>query len=214
MTQSSVTEITVVRHGETVWNADGRQQGHLDSDLSPLGLQQAGAIADCLATREFDALYSSDLGRAFHTAEFIAQITGHEIVTDQRLRERNLGIFQGLTFAEVQQRYPAEYTRFISHDPDYVIPDGESIRQRGERAVGGIEEIASNHPGETVVIVAHGGVLSDLFRHALGIPLTEPRRYKLFNASINTFYVNNGNWMLGTWGDVHHLKNIGTIDDW
>jgi len=214
MPDSHATELIVVRHGETVWNADGRQQGHLDSPLSPLGEQQARAIADRLAAEPFHALYTSDLGRAFHTAEYIARATGHDIATDPRLRERNLGIFQGLTMAQVQHQHPDHYAQFISGDPDYVIPGGESARQRYDRTTRAADEIAARRPGQRIVIVGHGGVLSSLFRHALGIPLAAPRRCKLFNASINTFFVHHGNWMLGTWGDVHHLGAIGTIDDW
>ena len=94
MRNSSATELTVVRHGETVWNNEGRQQGHLDSPLSPLGLRQAQAIANRLASERFNAIYSSDLGRAWATAERITACHDLEIHTDPRLRERHLGIFQ------------------------------------------------------------------------------------------------------------------------
>ena len=87
MPETPETELIVIRHGQTVWNAEGRQQGHLDSDLTSLGRRQAEAIADRLADQTFDALYSSDLGRALRTAEYVANKTHLEIVTDQRLRE-------------------------------------------------------------------------------------------------------------------------------
>ena len=95
-----------------------------------------------------------------------------------------------------------------------MIPEGESIRQRFQRNTMRMEEIAANHAGQRVVIVTHGGVLDGVFRYTLGIDLSEPRRFKLFNAGLNTFFVADGVWALGTWGDVRHLKNIGTIDDW
>jgi 2,3-bisphosphoglycerate-dependent phosphoglycerate mutase len=208
-----VCELVVVRHGETIWNAEGRQQGHLDSALSPAGLRQAEAIAAALAEEKFHALYSSDLGRAFSTAEAVSARSKERIVTDERLRERNLGIFQTLTMAEVEERYPAEYKLFRTGDPDYEIPSGESARQRFARSVACAEDIAKRHLGQRVVIVTHGGVLDGYFRRALSIPLSEPRRFKLFNASINSFFVQGGDWMLGTWGDVRHLKGIGTEDD-
>lgn len=214
MSDSPAAELIVVRHGETVWNADGRQQGHLDSPLSPLGERQARAIAERLADEELDALYSSDLGRAYHTAEHIAAKIGHPIVTDQRLRERNLGIFQTLTVKQVEERYPDEYARFNGGDIDYAIPEGESVRQRNDRIVAAAEDIAAGHPDQRVVIVAHGGVLRSLFHLALGIPLSESRRYKLFNASLNSFFARDGKWTLGTWGDVSHLHGMGTMDDW
>ena len=214
MSGPNVTELIVVRHGETVWNVAGRQQGQMDSDLSPLGERQAEAIAESLASQSFDALYSSDLGRAYKTAEHIASRTGHKILPDARLRERHLGVFQGLTFAEVKQRYPDEYARYRAGDPEYVIPSGESARQRFERAVQCAQEIAGGHVGLRVVIVTHGGILDAFFRHAIDLSLSAPRRFKLFNASISTFFVEDGEWMLGTWGDIQHLRDIGTIDDW
>ena len=215
MTQDArTTELIVVRHGETEWNAIGKQQGHLDSPLTETGLRQAGAIADALMARSFHVLYSSDLGRAYHTAERIAGKAGHEIIKEPALRERHLGVFQGLTMAEVAEKHPEAYAGFRSGDPDYVIPGGESERQRYERIVGCVERIAGNHVGKRVVIVTHGGALTSLFRRAVGLPLGTPRAFSLFNASINTFFVSEGLWKLGTWGDVSHLSGMPTADDW
>ena len=212
--RASEAELIVVRHGETEWNATGRQQGHLDSPLTAVGIRQAQAIAAALRERGFDAIYSSDLGRAYHTAECIAAAVGRVIVADARLRERHLGVMQGLTIDEVQRTHAEAYAGMRSGDPDYVIPEGESDRQRCARCVAAGNEIAARHAGQRVVIVAHGGTLSALFRHALNIDMGPSRRYKLFNASINTFFVAGEQWTLGTWGDVHHLAGIGTIDDW
>jgi probable phosphoglycerate mutase len=206
-------ELIVVRHGATEWNKIGRQQGHLDSPLSETGIAQAEVIAERLSREKFTALYSSDLGRAYGTAEYIAARTGHEIIAEKRLRERNLGVFQGRTWDEIEEELPEEVAAFRTGDPDYRIPEGESARERYERTVGCIEQIAAQHPGERIVIVAHGGVLDGLFRRALGIDLTEPRRFKLFNASVNTFLVEDGSWKLATWGDICHLGEIGGLDD-
>ena len=209
----NTAEVIVVRHGESEWNREGRQQGHLDSGLSARGKAQAEAIAHRLAERSFAALYSSDLGRAHQTAKIIADVTGHTAILDARLRERNLGIFEGLTWPEIEQRYPEDCRSFRTGDPDYVIPNGESARRRFCRTVGCLEEIAGNHAGEVIVIVAHGGVLSGLFRKALGIPLEAPRRFRLWNAGLNTFFFEDGSWTLGSWGDVAHLADIGTLYD-
>ena len=207
-----MTELIVVRHGETLWNAGGRLQGHLDSGLSPLGVRQAEAIARRLGQERFAALYSSDLGRALQTAEPIARATGLAIVTDLRLRERNLGLFQGLTMAEILERFPEDHRRFVSGDPDHAVPGGESGRQRYDRTVTCADEIAARHPGARVLIVTHGGVLNGLLRRALGLDLAIPLSYRLFNATINTFFIRDGAWRLGTWGDIHHLRDIGTIE--
>lgn len=207
------TELTIVRHGETEWNLEARVQGHLDSNLTETGVAQAKAVAQRLKGKNFAALYSSDLGRAYHTAEIIAGQTGHRILTDQRLRERHLGIFQGWTWREVEKRYPDEVNSYRTSGPDDVIPGGESRRQHVHRAIACLEDIVHKHPGQSVLVVAHGGVLSGLFRHTLGIPIDAPRRFTLWNASLNTFYYEKGDWSLGSWGDVCHLAHLGFIDD-
>ncbi|KPK62455.1 MAG: hypothetical protein AMK73_06075 [Planctomycetes bacterium SM23_32] len=214
MSGSEPTTLVVVRHGETVWNSDGRQQGQLDGELSPLGVRQAEAVAGALAGGQFDALYSSDLGRAVQTAEVIARRLGLAVQTDARLRERHLGMLQGMTMADFEREHPGHYARFRSADPDYAIPGGESVRQRHGRHVAAAAEIARRHPGGRVVVVAHGGVLNSLIRHALGLPMAGPRRYSLYNGSINVFCVADGEWRLARWGDTHHLEGLGTLDDW
>jgi probable phosphoglycerate mutase len=208
------TTLVVVRHGETAWNAVGRQQGQLDGTLSERGIEQARVIADALAPERFDALYASDLGRAIETAAIVAERLHLDVIPDPRLRERHLGVMQGLTIAEFAERFPEEHARFASGDPDYVLPEGESARQRYERTVACAEDLAVSHPGEQLLLVAHGGVLNGYFRHAVGLPLETPRAFSLFNASINRFVIEEGRWRLDVWGDVRHLGILGTLDDW
>ena len=214
MAEPKMTELIVIRHGETEWNRIGKQQGQLDTDLSEVGRAQAKALAAALDGETFDALYSSDLGRAMQTAGIIAPRAGLEIVADVRLRERHLGTMQGMTIAEFRQEHPQEYTRFRSDDPDYILPGGESIRQRYDRSIACAEALAARHAGGRLLLVAHGGILDSFFRRAVGLDLAAPRRFSLYNASINTFSITGGQWQLGRWGDTHHLKQIGTKDDW
>ncbi len=199
------TQFIIVRHGETEWNIAKIRQGHLDSGLTGKGLAQAKALAQRLAHQRFAALYSSDLGRAIQTAREIANITGHEIVTDPRLRERHLGIFQGLNAEEILTKYPEERRLLRTSGPDYVIPEGESMRQQVARNVAYLDALASKHRGESVVVVTHGGVVSGFFRHTLSIPLDAPRRFEFVNAGLNVFIHEDENWFLLTWGDVSHL---------
>jgi 2,3-bisphosphoglycerate-dependent phosphoglycerate mutase len=199
------TQVIIVRHGQTQWNIRKIRQGHLDSELTERGVAQARALGQRLARENFTAIYSSDLGRAIQTARMITVITGHPIVTDSRLRERNLGIFQGLSGDEIQRNHPEEYRLHRTLGPDYVIPGGESVRQQVARNVSCIDEIALKHPGEKVVVVTHGGVVSGVFRHVLNIPLEAPRRFEFVNAGLNVFAYEEGNWILRTWGDVSHL---------
>ena len=199
------THIIIVRHGQTEWNIKGIRQGHLDSRLTERGMAQATALGQRLGREKFTALYSSDLGRAVETAREIARVTGHEIITDARLRERHLGIFQGLNGEEITTKYPEERRLMRTSGPTYVIPGGESMVQQVARNVAFLDYLAQKHLGETVVVVTHGGVVSGFFRHTLAIPLDAPRRFEFVNAGLNVFAHEEGNWMLLTWGDVSHL---------
>jgi probable phosphoglycerate mutase len=205
------THLFAIRHGETEWNSEGRFQGHLNSQLNREGLTQAHALGARLAKERFDLLLSSDLGRALQTAGAIAMSTGHEIVIEPRLRERNMGVFQGLTPAEVESRYPGEYARFRTNDPDYVIPEGESMRQLFERCVACVAELAQRHAGMTLAAVTHGGVLAMLYRHAKAMPLAAPRDFPLHNTGVNHFRHRLGQWQLQRWGDIAHLERA--LDD-
>ena len=211
MPSSADTHFLAIRHGETEWNSEGRFQGHLNSVLNGEGLAQAQALGERLAAERFDLLLSSDLGRALQTASAIAMRSGHEIVVEPRLRERRMGIFQGLTPAEVQARYPGEYARFNSRDPDYVIPHGESMRQLLERSVACFTELAERHAGLTLATVTHGGVLAMLYRHAMAMPLDTPRDFALHNTGVNRFRHRSGAWQLQSWGDIAHLDHA--LDD-
>jgi 2,3-bisphosphoglycerate-dependent phosphoglycerate mutase len=199
------THIIIVRHGQTEWNIKGIRQGHLDSRLTERGMAQATALGQRLGREKFTALYSSDLGRAVETAREIARVTGHEIITDARLRERHLGIFQGLNGEEITTKYPEERRLMRTGGPTYVIPGGESMVQQVARNVAFLDYLAQKHLGETVVVVTHGGVVSGFFRHTLAIPLDAPRRFEFVNAGLNVFAHEEGIWLLLTWGDVSHL---------
>ena len=199
------TQVIIVRHGETEWNIRGIRQGHLDSRLTTKGMAQAKALGARLGREKFTALYSSDLGRAVESAQAIANVTGHAIVTDERLRERHLGIFQGLNAEEINSKYPEERRLMRTEGPGYVIPGGESMVQQVARNIDCLNDLAAKHQGEQIVVVTHGGVVSGFFRHTLEISLEAPRRFEFVNAGINVFAHEDGNWMLLTWGDVSHL---------
>jgi probable phosphoglycerate mutase len=210
------TKLIAVRHGETEWNKIERQQGHLDSSLTELGLLQAKAVGDGLLQYQIDTFYTSDSGRAVQTSEIIRKIVNVNFTTDLRLRERNLGILQGITQKDFVERYPDESENFNKNDPDYILPRGESIRQRYQRAVDCVEDLARQNIGKTVLIVSHGGVLMSMFYKALDLPLSQKRSFSLFNGSINIFSLDeNMKWNLDTWGTVDHLtkQGLSTLDD-
>ena len=201
------TKLFIIRHGETVWNLEGRKHGQLDSPLTALGIRQAEALAERLSEESFAALYSSDLGRAVETAEYIGVRSNHEIIFDPRLRERNFGIFQGLTDDEVTEKYPLEERSHRADKINYRIPNGESLKQYSARVIDCLEKITDRHKGQILAVVTHGGVTDSWFRFIFDLPLDAPRRAKLWNASLNLIERDAEiGWTLHTWGDVNHLK--------
>jgi len=209
----SDTKFIVVRHGETVWNAEGRIQGHLDSELNEEGLAQALLVGERMAREPFDHFYCSDLRRALQTAQPIVKRSDKVPTVTPRLRERNLGIFQGLTSEECQHKYPQEYRRFHRREVDHVMPGGESVRQLNARVSEFFDELAVEHAGQTVLVVTHGGVLDALHRHVMRIPLERPRDFSIYNASLNIVRLSNGRWVLDLWGDISHLTRDAALDD-
>ncbi len=209
----STTEFIVIRHSETAWNAQSRIQGHLDSPLNEEGLAQALLVGERLGHETFSALYSSDLGRALQTVQPIADRTAHEIVREPRLRERHLGVFQGLTGAQCEHDYPLEYARFKARDPDHVVPGGESVRQLFERVSNFFMDLARAHPDQRIVAVTHGGVLDALHRFAGNVPLERRRDFPIYNASLNIIACEDGRWWIKLWGDISHLTRDATLDE-
>lgn len=209
----SETRVILVRHGETHWNREGRIQGyHSDSPLTDTGLVQARAVAARLAGEGIDALYSSDLGRTRQTVEPIAVATRIAAVVEPGVRERNYGIFEGRTFAEVEQVFPDEFAKYRTRDPNYSIQGGESAVQFRDRIIKALAGIAERHPGQRSVVVTHGGVVGSMYRVAMQMPLDAPRVYTTRNASLNRFRFDAGTWMVEVWGDVGHLEG-GSLDD-
>ena len=176
------TRVLAIRHGETAWNAESRVQGQLDIPLNATGRWQAHRLALALAEEGIAALYSSDLLRAVQTAQALAAGSGRAIDTDPGLRERGFGVFEGLTYAEIQQRYPLPSERWRKRDPDFSAPGGETLRDFFDRSVATVTRLAAAHPGQTIAVVSHGGVLDALYRAALRIALDAPRSWQLGNA--------------------------------
>ena len=206
------TTLVLIRHGETEWNRQGRYQGHADSPLTDRGRAQARALAGALAGESFGAFYSSDLGRAVKTASIIADRVGRRFLTDRRLREQHYGLMQGHGERRARELDPGFFESLENGNAEYAPRGGESRRQRHERAIGVLEEIAARHPGETILVVTHGGIVDSLFRETLGIPPESPRRYSLYNAALNRFARSGDLWSLLLWGDVSHLSSAGTTD--
>lgn len=203
------TRIIAVRHGETAWNVDTRIQGQLDIGLNDRGLWQAQRVGLALADEAIDHIYSSDLSRAHTTARAIAQHSSTPSARTVRLhtglRERGFGTFEGQTWAAIAEQWPEESRRWKQRDPHFAPPGGETPTQLLARVSRTVNEIAVQHRGEHIVLVAHGGVMDMLYRLATQQELHAPRTWELGNAAINRLLWTPDALTLVGWADTRHL---------
>jgi uncharacterized phosphatase len=171
-----VTTIYLARHGESDWNAANRFQGHSDRPLTDHGREQAKALADLVAAESVEAIYASPLSRALETARIVAARTGLAVVADEGLREVDTGSWSGLSRAEVQERYPQGFERWITGGAGWE--DGESYEEMAERVLAAVNRIAAAHPGGRVLLVSHGGPIRAIQAAANGVAISEYRRLR------------------------------------
>lgn len=179
-----MTQLYLIRHGETSWNVEGRYQGQFDPPLNERGRRQAETTAKTLAPLGFEAIYSSDLARAYQTAAALAEVTGLPIQVDPRLREIHQGAWQGVLIGDIRVRWPQEIEGW-EHDPwRHHPPGGETLQQMQTRLFAAIDEINARHPAGTVAV----------FSHKLPIALLKIR-YKRYPAGdIWSLIPANGTW--------------------
>ena len=202
------TRILLIRHGETDWNATGRLQGHSDTPLNAVGREQARRAARRLASEPVRALYSSDLARSIETATIIGRALGLRVTTSPQLRERRYGVWEGLTSAEIQARYPEQFAKWRARSTDFAPPQGETITQLLTRAFTELQTIARRHAGEVVVVITHGGLCYVLLNHILGSVNGDRREFTFGNASIHTLEMTGERWSVTSMNDIAHLQEI------
>jgi probable phosphoglycerate mutase len=200
------TRIVAIRHGETDWNVGTRIQGQLDIALNDTGRWQALRLARALGEEQFGAIYSSDLARAWETARALSSVTGVPDTAETGLRERCFGVFQGLTFAEIEQHWPEQALRWRKRDPEFGPEGGERLLDFYERCTAAVACLAKKHEGQSIAIVAHGGVMDCLYRAAARVDLRAARTWQLGNASINRLLHTPAGFTLVGWADNFHLE--------
>lgn len=207
-----MTKFIFVRHGESLGNAMRVLLGHTDLDLSDLGRRQAESTADALANEKIDAIYSSDLLRAYNTAVPHAEKRGIEIIKDREFRELYLGDWEGKSVAKVLEEYGDMYEKdWLANFGTFRCPSGESTLEAGERFYAECLRIAPLHSGETVMITSHAAVLRAFFAKVLGIPPEEIADRLAFpsNASYSEATYENGKFSMVRFSVDDHLSDIG-----
>ena len=207
MTSQEPTRILAIRHGETAWNVDTRIQGHLDIPLNDTGHWQAERLGQSLVAEDITAIYASDLSRAHETALYVSRASGVPVVAELGLRERGFGDFEGRTFAEIEVALPDQAERWRKRDPLFAPSGGESLLQVQERVLASVNRLAKQHPGELIVMVAHGGVMDVLYRAATRLSLQAARTWLLGNTAVNRLLWTPEGLSLVGWSDTQHLSD-------
>ena len=209
---SLVTQVVMIRHGQSQGNAEGRFGGHTDTPLSTLGRKQAAATASALANETFNAIYSSDLPRAVETASPLAQLTGVEIQPAEAFRERSVGVMEGLTFEEAAEQHPEQYGALLRRDFEHVLLGGESYRQTLDRASQKLDEVIEGYRGGRIVIFTHTGTICILVLHLMGAldaPELKPVWIATSNCGISRFDLRNDGFVrVIAINDTRHLEGL------
>lgn len=205
-----MTELILIRHGETDWNRELRFQGQLDVPLNAVGLEQARRVAERLAQETMQGLVSSDLQRALQTAQAVAGRAPQVLdpVLEAALREQHFGLAEGLCVPDVKARHPQAWDQWVRFEADYAFDGGESTRVFHARVLAAVRALGQRHPGQTLAVVTHGGVLDMVYRSALGLPLSGPRQSEIPNAGINRVRLHGETIEIVDWADTRHLADL------
>jgi 2,3-bisphosphoglycerate-dependent phosphoglycerate mutase len=200
----TVKRIIFIRPGETDWNRMDRWQGWVASPLNTHGKRQAEALANFLRNIGLGALYSSDLKRAAETAAIIAQKLDYQPIYDERLRERNVGNWQGMTLEEVHQWYPEAYEAFAADPYGYQVPGGESLKDVQARMKSAFDEIVGQAKAETIGVVSHTLSIRTLLDDVLKD--RDFRNLRLGNTAVTTIRNDGSGWTALASNDITHLE--------
>ena len=203
-----MTELVLIRHGETDMNRELRFQGHVDASLNAVGHEQARRLGARMAGERADAVYVSDLLRARQTADPVASGLAIPYVTDTGLREQHFGRVDGMRVEDIQRDHPEAWAGWLRFEQDFAMPEGESTRAFHARVMAAVQRLVALHPAQTVVVVTHGGVLDMIYRTARSLGLDGPRQSEIPNAGLNRIRVRETAMEILAWGDTRHLADL------
>lgn len=207
-----MTELILIRHGETDWNRELRFQGQVDVSLNATGHEQARRLGLRLAGEAAHFLVCSDLLRTRQTALPISQNRLHaalgEPVFSAALREQNFGVIDGMRVDDIKTQHSDAWQQWTRFDADYAFEGGESTRQFHARVLTAVRGLALAHARQTLVVVTHGGVLDMIYRTARALPLSGPRQSDIPNAGLNRVRIEGDAIEILTWADTQHLTDM------
>ena len=202
-----MTEIIIIRHGETEWNKTGRFQGHSDVPLSAEGRTQAEALGKNLIVDHVDAIYASDLTRAMETAAPLAARFGLPVISDPQLRELNFGAWEGRNFNDVNAENPNAMKNFYTDPEQADIPESELFPEFQRRVAGRVREIVAHERGKRVVIVSHGASIRILLADLLSMPIRSIWHLSQLNTAVNKIrFEDDGFAVVTLMNDTSHLR--------
>lgn len=209
-----MTELILIRHGETDWNRELRFQGQVDVPLNATGHEQARRLAQRLVAERLavDHLVCSDLIRTRQTAQpalaaLLPQLS-LDALTDPRLREQHFGVVDGMRVDDIKARHAQAWAQWLRFDADGGMPGGETARQFHARVMEALRGLAQQHAGQTIVVVTHGGVLDMVWRTARGLGLGGPRQSDIPNAGLNRVRLQGDAIDIVHWADTQHLADM------
>ena len=207
-----MTELILIRHGETDWNRELRFQGQIDVPLNAVGHEQARRLGVRLAGEAAHLLVCSDLIRTQQTALPISeqrlQPFAREAVLECALREQNFGLVDGMRVDDIKSQHPEAWAQWVQFESDYAFAGGESTRQFHVRVMAAVRGLVLAHTGQTLVVVTHGGVLDMIYRTARALPLSGPRQSDIPNAGLNRVRIEGDAIDILTWADTQHLAGM------
>ena len=205
--QSLPTRLLFIRHAQTEWNIQRRFQGHGDSPITEEGQEQLQRLKSRLAGLEFDVVYSSDLRRTMETSKMLS---GKQRVEEPRLRERGVGILEGLNLEQIMAEHAEAFRAFRSGDKDHQIEGGESLQIALNRAWTFLEEMPEKHPGAELAAVSHAGLIRLVCKQILGLALDAPNFFQIPNTSLTqlVFSPKDRSWSLECLADTTHLQPV------
>ena len=207
-----MTKLLIIRHGQSQANLDGRFVGHVDSPLSDLGKQQAEVTADYIVSaHHVDAVYASDLERAFYTGKTVADRLGLPITADPGMREIFAGDWETVKFDTLSTEYGEPYQLWLRDIGLAQCPNGESTADLQRRIVSTLTRIAQENDGKTVVVATHATPIRVFMHHCSGLPLSEMKNIPwVSNASVTTAVYENGSFTITEAGHDAHLGDMRT----